>query len=425
MSLGRRQLLSAVGTTLLGATPLYSPSVLASSGTSDVALPRADAHNTGHVQGAAPGSDLGVDWRVQFDGDVSTGPSYIDGSAYVGVEDGRVVALGVAGGERHWTTRLEDTPVLFVTGTDDRLFVPTRESTLYCLDRASGSHRWDVDMAGSALSPVTTDGETLVCGTSAGTVIAFDHSGAERWTHEGLAGVSATPAITADAVFVRDEAGVLVALDRETGLERWKRSLGRTTPPRAFRGPVVDGTHVYASAVTDDGQGTDRRRIVALDPETGRLVWERDIQQGSVFDLGVTPAYVVSFYGNGLHALDPADGREVWYEKRESLGWFRTVGDRLLFRSEDHFLTMHDAADGRELEQFEPGGFLQTRLGLGDEPKLSSGPTPFPGGFLVNTVDGAIVAVRGDSGSHFPWLVGGGLGGVGAYLAHRYRTGSS
>ncbi len=140
--------------------------------------------------------------------------------------------------------------------------------------------------------------------------------------------VQGAPAAWAGVLYVSTESGV-VALDGATGAERWRYEEGagdRTTtglPVQAPRGsPVVaprgDGTAVYASLPTAPA-------VVALDAETGTLLWRTDVGDpdfaealrtnpilaGDVLVVGPTGADLSPVPGR-LVALDPETGQVAW-----------------------------------------------------------------------------------------------------------------
>lgn len=137
---------------------------------------------------------------------------------------------------------------------------------------------------------------------------------------------------------------------------RWRAEI----PGRGHSSPVVWGDRVFLTTAVEgepvpgakavrhvadgqefvhpDGVGADRRhtfKVLALDSETGRLVWERTAWEGTPYDsrhkrgayAAPTPvtdgeSIFVSFGAEGLYAYDFA-GRQLW---RADLGGIATMG---------------------------------------------------------------------------------------------------
>lgn len=384
------------------------------------ALPHADSHNTNHTSLPAVEGTLQVGWKRSHDAAVSTTPSYLDSRVYLGTEAGRVVALDAAGGEAAWSRSLSHTPSLFVTAAANGLFVPTREGVLYSLESAGGDRRWRHDVGEPIESPATTDGDVVLLGTEDGRVLALDAAtGNERWTRAFQTGVRTVPAISGDAVVVRDDDGVVAALDRSTGQERWRRRSQTGLPAGAFRGPVVrDGT-VYTSG-SAEGDPTDRR-LLALDLASGTTRWEQPIK-GAVHHLVSTPETLFSLHGDGIYALDPADGDTRWLARQRGPVTFASVPGTLYVVSRDA-VTVYDSADGSVRDRFDPGVGLFGALPMDDQgPPLAGGPTPIPSGLVVTDADGTVWAIRGGGIPDYVFAaVGLGLFGVVAYALRRFK----
>jgi polyvinyl alcohol dehydrogenase (cytochrome) len=127
------------------------------------------------------------------------------------------------------------------------------------------------------------------------------------WTSNGRALVGAG-----------DKGGTFHALDRATGAVVWST---RLTPGSAFGGAIgsaafVDGRLIATSNVGDPATNapTDRTKVFALDPATGRIDWTAQAFEGKVF-APVSAVAGVAFVGTDrgtLAALDTRTGRRLW-----------------------------------------------------------------------------------------------------------------
>lgn len=93
-----------------------------------------------------------------------------------------------------------------------------------------------------------------------------------RWEFDAGSGITGTPAVVGDRVIAGSWDGCVYAIERRSGRLSWKYDAGvRTYPPNRrlgiFASPAVLGRVVYIAS----------DRLIALDLETGKLLWERII----------------------------------------------------------------------------------------------------------------------------------------------------
>lgn len=155
---------------------------------------------------------------------------------------------------------------------------------LYAIDTESGSVRWKADMPGFPerwiyASPVIA-GETVYAGGKAG-MGAYDlKTGEERWytSIEGGDGwpCYASPRVCGDLLILLVQRRGLMALDRQNGKVVWERTMGVENP---YARPVVDG----GLLVTGSGApalhwyGGKPAQLAVLSVNTGEVVWNRAV----------------------------------------------------------------------------------------------------------------------------------------------------
>ena len=93
-----------------------------------------------------------------------------------------------------------------------------------------------------------------------------------RWEFEAGSGITGTPAVVGNRVVFGSWDGRVYALDRLSGKSLWSFDAGvRSYPPDRqlgiFASPAVEGRAVYVAG----------DRLIRLDLESGKLVWERTI----------------------------------------------------------------------------------------------------------------------------------------------------
>jgi outer membrane protein assembly factor BamB len=130
---------------------------------------------------------------------------------------------------------------------------------------------------------------------------------------------------------------------RETGLpEKWSLSgenLAWKAPYGARSAPVVYGNHLYLQNGAGEGE-TLQERLLSLDADTGKLLWER---RWTVYLSDVPPhriawaspavdpetENVYGFGANGLLTAFTRDGKQLWQRSlKEDFGLFTTHGGR-------------------------------------------------------------------------------------------------
>jgi outer membrane protein assembly factor BamB len=336
-----------------------------------------------------------------------------------------------------WSAELGQPPIGPPLVVGDLLLVSTQEpgppsqhSTLRALSLADGSPRWRWPLEYALVSglALTAEGLILVATHSTdlmrgeGALVALDVVGEEHWRWApGVQRVSA-PVVGGDVACVTADARALFALDLTTGQERTKIELeasaslaapvvvddvayvpcrgphllavdmdGKTRWPFDAEAssawldktPVVVGEHLFAVLSTG--------AVLALHVENGLLAWRVDVgPTGKRLSAPVTDGerlYVGA--RDGLHALDLADGHELWLFPTERRIEAASVvaGGVVYATGHDHRLYALDAATGQELWRYE----VERRIKV--PPVLAIGGKPTKPCVLVTDRGGSLVAV--------------------------------
>ena len=285
-----------------------------------------------------------------------------------------VEALQAVDGKRIWefayeTTYKDDfgfengpraTPVI----ANGRVFTFGAAGVLHCLDLETGAKRWSVDthaefgvrkgFFGAASTPLVLDGRVIanIGGAEGAGIVAFDaESGAKVWTatdHE--ASYSSPVAARIDggllAIFFTREG--LVALEPDTGRvayeRRWRaRSHASVNAATA----VVLGDIVFLSASYGTGAIAMRLRGGQIE-----VLWSgEDVIDNHYSSCVRSGSTLFGFhgrqeYGQSFRAADLVSGEVLWSSDRLPAGSVLRVGDRLLLLLETGELLL--AAASRE-----------------------------------------------------------------------------
>ena len=266
-------------------------------------------------------------WTFQAGGAIRAKPTVHGDALYIHADDGVLSRLDAASGRVRWQVRTTEEPVIRVPppGPNSRwdtrgsavvamsgtLFVGTHDGRVLALDPDDGRRLWAVPVSGSVLATPATSAGRVFAGSFDGRIYALDAAtGAVLWSHDTGAPVTSTPVPAGDVVLAGSRSYDLFGLDAASGAVRWNRyvwfSWIESTPA------VRDGVAYVGSS--------DAAKIMAVEAETGRAVWDSDVF-GAAWGTPILTDQLV-FVGtrgqaNAAHAaaalaLDRATGRIVW-----------------------------------------------------------------------------------------------------------------
>lgn len=222
----------------------------------------------------------------------------IDGDRiYAASAEGLVRAFERSRGKSLWKEDL-DTPLSGGVGVyEESLFVGSSDGFVIRLDANSGEQVWQSRLSGEILAAPQGNGRVVVAQTYDGKLQGLDHETGEKlWTYDSNVPVltirgTNTPILRDNTVYTGFANGRVVAFDAQTGAVRWEVrvaiSQGRSEIER-----IVDvdgsmslvGNELYAASY----QG----RVVGIDINNGRKLWQRDASSFSGVAQGFGNIYV-------------------------------------------------------------------------------------------------------------------------------------
>jgi outer membrane protein assembly factor BamB len=262
--------------------------------------------------GTAKGEVIALDaasgaqkWRVKVGALLLAAPAVTDDAVIVRTIDGKLRALEAASGKQRWLTD-QQLPRLLLRGTappvvsEGIVLQPFDNGRLVAITLAGGTTQWDTAVAqahGSSElqrlvdidSPVRVDGSDIFVVSYQGRVarIARD-SGQTIWakdlsSYRGLA-------IDDEFVYVSTAGGEIVKLDRSSGAEIWNQSVLKR---RQLSAPAVGGGYLLVADLdgvvhwlnTSDGRFVARQKVgerVSAAPVYANGVWLVRSDKGSV-----------------------------------------------------------------------------------------------------------------------------------------------
>jgi outer membrane protein assembly factor BamB len=282
-------------------------------------------------------------WRYETLGAVQCAPLYdpAEDVLYFGSNDGALYKVRAADGSLLWrfssNAEVSRRPVL----SGGILYAVNANDTVLALAPETGQLRWSqhrapatgMEVAGYS-GPLVWRGKVYL-GFSDGTVTAFDaRTGEERWQPVDLSAeaeqvlgevpqyldVDTTPVAdvldTGPVVFVGSYEGGLFALDADTGTQIWSNPAVAGASelllweqpehrPRSGKGPPVAARRLLIVATGTTG-------LWAVDPETGREVWRRQLPEGGVTGpVAFQGALLISASRLGVFLVSPIGGKVI------------------------------------------------------------------------------------------------------------------
>lgn len=414
-----------------------------------------DLSSTFHNPTAAltPGraARLKTAWTYQAPASVNGAPAVAGKRVTVLSQDG-LVALDAGNGHEVW--KRDD-----IKGTSSPtlrggvIYAYAGDTTLWAVNADDGSDRWKVKaddqrFATGYSSPVVA-GDAVIVGLASieevaarqnamfrGGVVAYDRrSGKELWRYrtaeppDNGVGVWSTVSVDVDArtVFATtgnnytESAGPtsdsVVALDLGTGQVRWLRQVtagdvftvptARSQDSDFGTNPILFEADVNGARRKLLGAGQKSGLFSVLDRETGEIVWQRQVSDGSaliggVFNNGAYDGRSIILAGNNgpagpgadpagrprthtegtalLIALDPATGDVRWQTDLPAYVWAPvTLADRVALVAVDRELRAFDTKTGKQLSSLETEGTISSAPAVvGRRVYFGSGVSYFP-----------------------------------------------
>jgi len=335
-------------------------------------------------------AELAELWRgsVGKAGDFVFTPAVVDDSVYAASRDGTLVRYDK--GREVWRISIDD-KLSGGVGSDGQLVaVGTPKGEVLSFDAETGKPLWRARVSSEILAaPAVGDGLVVVRSGDARIAGLEARDGKRRWLFQ-----RATPALslrTSVGVLLGQKVvvaglpgGKLVAINNQTGAPIWEVAVaqpkGATELERVAdlaSSPVVRGREICAAAF----QG----RVACFDISSGNLIWGRDISSSAGIDMDEKRVYVSDDKG-ALHAFARDSGASIWKQDKlfmRALTRPVVLGRRVAVADFEGIVHLVDA---------ETGAFVaRTRT---DGSAIRAEPLRFGDDFVVQTIDGGVIALR-------------------------------
>lgn len=352
----------AAGRFAVGSGATAAEPMTAAAGSDDWPLFRGDAMSTGVSRGTLP-EKLDVLWKFTVAGTAfDSTPSIVDGVVYVGDMDGRLYALNLETGAKLWEQKFEDGFLAAAAVREGRLFLGDIAGKFYCLDAKTGKTLWTFATQAEIDSSANFYRDRVIVGSQDATLYCLNAAeGKLVWKFAIADQIRCTPTVVENRAFVAGCDSKLHVVDLDTAQEVAAVEIEAPTGVT----PAVRGDLVYF--------GTEAGAFFAVNWKSATVAWTFQPAKGSQ-PFRSSPAVAseaVVFGGRNkrVHALDPATGKELWeFTARNRIdGSPVIVGQRVLVGAADGRMYGFDLRSGKVVWQHEAGG------GFNGSPAVSRG----------------------------------------------------
>ncbi len=323
-------------------------------------------------------------WRYDTGRDLKSAPVIHEGIAFLGTNDGFLIALDLSTGLPTWRFDLGGYPVASSPTVSNRTVYVSSGYALFAVDEERGTERWRFDMGYAGESSPVVDGETVYVASKENYLYAVDAVTGEReWGFKAEGLVFGSPSLSDDLVVLGDDVGNVYGVDRDTGRAVWRYPavLSNEKPVGPiFSTAVVDGDRTivtYQSMVTQ-----------VLETATGAPIWSYPV--GGITSVAVNESTIyVGSSDSAVYAFD-------YLIKNDPLWLFSTgsgevsspvVVEDTLYIASGPTLFALDRLTGTQLWRYPIGDVATTD------------PVAADGTLYIGARDGNLYAITGDEQS--------------------------
>ena len=291
---------------------------------------RGGKNRTGHVD-TLPGPTHGtLAWVFRDEEamavDFSSSPAIVGNRLYIGSSHGSIFSLGGA----TYCIDTESKKVIWRHNSPTPIFSPPavaggrvyigegyhQDSNchLRCFDANTGDLIWSFQTASHVEStPFISQGKLYFTAGADGVYCIDALEGQEIWHYEGVH-ADMSPVVHNGKVYFGAGYGdyQIIAVDAETGAETWSRQM----PYPVWGSPSVNENLVFfglGRGNFSDSAPVPAGKVVALNAETGDIVWEYEAEDAVLTAIAVQNDYIVFGSRDGyVYCLQAADGKLSW-----------------------------------------------------------------------------------------------------------------
>jgi len=313
-----------------------------------------------------------VQWSFETGNDISSSPTVVDGTVYIGSDDTNIYAISAENGSEQWTYQTGDYVESEPAVVDDTVYFGGIDGNMYALSAKDGTEQWTFKTGEEVFSSPVVNDSTVYIGSNDNRIYALSaEDGIEQWSHQVGDSVSSV-AVEENSVFVTGDDSVY-ALSADDGAEQWSfqaDGIVQTKPA------VVDST-VYV--------GSEDTNVYALSAEGGTEQWSYETGDSVYSSPTVVGGTVyVGSLDHIVYALSAETGTRQWVSNIGAAVWPEPAvrNDTVYIGSNDNRIYALSAEDGDMQWRFQTGG------------PVYSSPAVMTGTVYIGSLDGNVYALK-------------------------------
>ncbi|MBU6385117.1 MAG: PQQ-binding-like beta-propeller repeat protein [Planctomycetes bacterium] len=270
----------------------------------------ADVEGNVYCLNLTDGSEI---WKKSFKNGFVASLALRDGKLILGDYDGHVYCLGAKDGQVLWEADVMQAMASGANFYDDLVLISSEGGVLFAFKLSDGTKAWEYSTGDQLRSAPTIWQQTALLGGCDGRLHKIDlKQGTAQGDGLPLDGPSgSTPAMYASVAIVPTQAGQVLAYDLANSQKKW----GFADAERAQE--VRSSPAIYSNNNASEKKlaviTTRNRRVLAIDLEDGKMVWEAIVRKRCDASPVICDDRVwVGGLDGKLVALNIADGAEVW-----------------------------------------------------------------------------------------------------------------
>lgn len=232
--------------------------------------------------------------------------------------NGEVWAFDRLTGKRTWQTALKTRLSSGVGSGFGLLLVGTTDGEVIALNETDGSIAWRANLSSEVLSVPQSNGDIVLVQTLDDKVFALEQdTGEQRWLYESIIPAltlrgSSSPILSNNVAVVGLANGKVVALNPDSGQMVWEHRIS-TPQGRSELERMTDvdgdlllvGDTVYATSLNGN--------VAAIEVATARIRWQKEISSYHGVDEGFSNIYLANDTDE-IIALEQSSGNSAWIQ---------------------------------------------------------------------------------------------------------------
>lgn len=360
---------------------------------------RHDIINTGHnTDAAGPTETVTPRWEFVTDGSVRSSPAVIDGTVYVGSDDGSLYAIDAETGAERWAADTDGPIRSSPAVLGETVYVGSDDHAVYAFDTSSGETRWTFETDDKVRSsPMVSDGWDyvegnipLAIGSNDGSVYLLTAVTGELYREFETDGPVIGSPIHPAQETTRGPINLWFMWgSTDGGFYRWKiereREVGHEIGPNS----TDLGAPIYASVAGPMGRhfaGDDDGTLHGEVTNPDRWAFETGgpIRSSPTLDTTLMDMVFVGSWDGSVYAVNTPSGELEWaFETGDRVNSSPALVDGTLYvGSDDGRVYALDAEQGEKQWAFETAGAVM------------SSPAVVDGTVYVGSDDGSVYALE-------------------------------